>query len=117
MADQQKELREPVPPPARVIAACFATCAFAVAIITGLAVGNGSSEILSRAIISLFGGYLLGLIAGEVLSFAIRDHIREYVAAHPIPDSDVALDDLVGALRVDKSTKSKPNMAVEAREE
>ncbi len=109
MTDPSSDLREPVPPPAKVIAGCFASCAFAVAILAGLAVGNDPPEILTRAIVCLFGGYVLGLIAGEVFSFAIREHLREYIAEHPVPNSDVSLDELVGALRVDKNAESKPN--------
>lgn len=114
MTDSRSDLREPVPPPAKVIAGCFASCAFAVAILTGLAVGNQTSEVLMRAIVCLFGGYVLGLIAGEVFSFAIREHLREYIAAHPIPNSDVSLDDLVGVLNVDRNTESKPNTPTNA---
>lgn len=114
MAEDAKQLREPPPPPARVIAGCFAMCAFAVAVICGVFADNAVSVILSRAIVSLFGGFVLGLIAGELLAFTIRDHLRHYVLEHPIPDSDVSLDDLIGELRVDKLSESKPNITDKA---
>ncbi len=114
MADQSSQLREPVPPPARVIAGCFGMCAFSIAIICGIFAANPPSVVLSRALIALFDAYLMGLVAGEILSFAIRDHLRQYIADHPIPNSDISLDDIVGELRVDKSTESKPNIAAKS---
>lgn len=112
MSDQASQIREPVPPPARVIAGCFAMSAFSIAVISGIFAGNPATTVLSKALICLFGAYLLGLIAGEILAFAIRDHLRQYVAEHPIPNSDISLDDMVGELRVDKLSESKPNIAV-----
>jgi len=110
MANESSALREPVPPPARVIAACFATCAFSVAIGSGIFAGNPASTVLMRAVVALCGAYLLGLIGGEIMAFAIRDHLRCYFREHPIPNSDVSVDDLVGELRVDKLSEPKPNM-------
>lgn len=111
MASQSNELREPVPPPARVIAACFAMCAFSVAVVTGIFTGNPATTVLSRALVALFGAYFLGLLGGEILAFAIRDHLREYFAENPIPNSEVSVDDLVGELRVDNLPKQKPIIA------
>ncbi len=111
MSDQASQIREPVPPPARVIAGCFAMSAFSIAIISGIFAGNSATMVLSRALVCLFGAYLLGLLAGEILAFAIRDHLRRYLAEHPVPDSDIPLDEIVGELRVDKLSESKPNIA------
>ena len=110
MAEDTNALREPVPPPARVIAACFGMSAFAVALITGIFAGNPSGTVLERGLVCLFLGYVLGLIAGEMLAFAIRDYLRQHIAENPIPNSEVSLDDLVGELRVDNLSKSKPNI-------
>lgn len=110
MSNESSALREPVPPPARVIAACFAMCAFSVAIVTGIFSGNPATTVLTRAVIALFGAYPLGLIGGEILAFAIRDHLRRYFRENPIPNSEVSVDDLVSELRVDKLSESKPNM-------
>ena len=110
MPQDQSQIREPVPPPARVIAGCFAMSAFAIAVVTGLFAQNPPATVLTRALVSLFGAYVVGLIAGEILAFAIRDYLRLYLAENPIPDSDVSLDDLIGELRVDKLSESKPNI-------
>lgn len=114
MVQEQPNVQEPTPPPAKVIAGCFASCAFSVSLITGIAVGNDAPVVLSRAIVSLFGAFLAGLIAGEILSFVIRNHLREYFVSHPVPDSDVSLDDLVGALRVDNLPDLTPNIPAES---
>ncbi len=111
MKNESSELREPVPPPARVIAACFAACAFSIAIVAGIFAANPTTTILARALVSLFGAYLLGLLGGELLAFAIRDHLRQYFAENPIPNSEQSVNDLVCELRVDKLPKPKPNMA------
>lgn len=109
MVQEQPQVQEPTPPPAKVIAGCFASCAFSVSVITGVAVGNEPAVVLSRAILCLFGAFLAGLLAGEILSFVIRTHLLEYFTSNPVPDSDVSLDDLVSALRVDNSPDLIPN--------
>jgi len=100
-----------------VIAACFAMCAFSIAIVTGIFAENPVSTVLTRALVSLFGAYLLGRLGGEILAFVIRDHLRQYFAESPIPNSEVSVDDLVGELRVDKLPKSKPNITNTAAEQ
>lgn len=71
----------------RVIAACFALSAFAVAIISGLASDNPVGMILGRALIAMFVCYPVGLMVGVVCERAIIDHVRAHREENPAPDS------------------------------
>jgi len=76
---------------ATTIAGCFALAAFAVAIVAGLASGNGAASILTRAIYALVGCYPLGLAIGLIAQRVIQDHIKAHRSAHPaheLPEQD-----------------------------
>jgi hypothetical protein len=60
----------------RVIAACFALAAFAVAIIAGLAGGAGTAQVLLRAVIAMMLCYPVGWVAGMVCERVIRAHVE-----------------------------------------
>jgi len=60
----------------RVIAACFALAAFAVAIIAGLAGGADTAQVLLRAVIAMMLCYPVGLVAGMVCERVIRAHVE-----------------------------------------
>jgi hypothetical protein len=66
--------------PARVIAACFAMSAFAVAVISGAATGNPAAQILLRALVAMTVCYPVGLIAGLICARVIDAHVREHAA-------------------------------------
>lgn len=72
---------------ARVIAACVALAAFAVAILAGLAGGSPSLTVLSRAVVAMMLCYPVGLIIGMVCDHVIRLHLQDYQKQKPIPDS------------------------------
>lgn len=82
--------------PGRVIAGAFGMTAFAVAIISGLAVNNPASDILYRALISMVTCYAIGLIIGIVGEYVIQEHMRQYREAEPIPDSQAAIEQFSG---------------------
>jgi|SRR4051812_16773738 hypothetical protein len=71
----------------KVVAACFALAAFAVAIITGLANDNPASSILVRALTAMFVCYPLGLIVGMVCERVVSAHVQAHQDANPVPDS------------------------------
>jgi len=58
--------------PTQVVAGCFALCAFAVAILSGLGAGNDAATVLLRAILSMAGCYVVGSVVGLLCSMAIR---------------------------------------------
>lgn len=66
-----------------VLAACFALCAFAVAVIAGLASGNEALTILLRAVASLVICYPVGMLVGSVCERVLERHIDQYRAEHP----------------------------------
>jgi hypothetical protein len=71
----------------RLIAACFALSAFAVAIVSGLSSGNPAGEVLWRAFIAMTACYPLGLMIGMVCERVIIGHIEAHERANPAPDS------------------------------
>ena len=61
----------------KAIAGCFALAAFSVAIIAGLASGNTSSSILTRALLAMFVCYPVGLLVGFVCRYVIEQHLGQ----------------------------------------
>jgi len=77
--------------PSRVIATSFALVSFATAAIVGLYVGNDLYTVVGRAVVIMFGCYIIGLGIGRVAQWVVDDHIHRYQHAHPIPtESDEA---------------------------
>lgn len=60
---------------AKLVASCFAMTAFAVAIIAGLAAGNGPGAVLVRALLAMIGCYVIGLIIGMVCQSVLVQHM------------------------------------------
>jgi hypothetical protein len=60
---------------AKVIATCFALCAFAVAILSGLSSANPTAQILQRAILAMFVCYPVGLAVGLICERVIASHV------------------------------------------
>ncbi len=61
----------------RAVAGCFALAAFAVAVVAGLAGGNGATAILLRALVVMAVCYPVGLLAGLVCQFVVDQHGRQ----------------------------------------
>lgn len=62
----------------RVMAASFALCAFAVAIIAGMAAGLGPGAILGRALVAMIICYPVGYLAGMVCQKVVDEHIEQH---------------------------------------
>ncbi len=77
--------------PGRVIAGTFGMAAFAVALVSGLWVGNPAASILSRALVSLMLCYAMGTLVGAICEHVVREHLARYKATHPVPKADNAL--------------------------
>ncbi len=58
----------------KLIAACFALSAFAVAIIAGMMSGNSSTQILLNAVIVLIVCYPIGWMAGLLCQYVVHEH-------------------------------------------
>lgn len=69
--------------PSQVIGGCFALCAFAMAIVAGLAAGNESSAILLRAIIAMFVCYLIGLGIGMICQQVVGQQVKKLIEENP----------------------------------
>ena len=68
-----------------VVAGCFAIAAFAIALIAGVAGGNPTGGVLTRAMISMIVCYPIGLIIGLICERVVDNHLREHRAQHPVP--------------------------------
>lgn len=77
----------------KVIAACFALAAFAVAILAGLSANAAPAQVLWRAVVAMFVCYPVGLIAGVICHRVVEAHVAAHKAANPSPASDAALDE------------------------
>jgi len=66
--------------PAKTIASALALGAFSVAIIAGLAVGNPADVVLARALVSMFGCYLVGSAVAAVGMRAVEEAGEQAVA-------------------------------------
>ncbi len=65
-----------------------ATCglsAFSIAIIAGLAVDNPFEDIISRALVGMLAGHVVGFIVGTICEKTITDAIGKYKSARPMP--------------------------------
>lgn len=80
------------PRTARTVAALFALAAFATAVIAGVAVGNGGSETLGRAIVALLAAWPIGAVAGHLLQGTTQADVAQFQADNPVPDSEMELD-------------------------
>ena len=71
--------------PTKVIAACLALTAFALAALAGLRAGNPADTVLQTALLSTLVIYPLGLILGAIGEHVVETHLANYRRAHPIP--------------------------------
>lgn len=70
----------------KVIAASCGLTAFAVAILSGLMVGNEAQTVLIRALVALVVGQVVGMVVGAIGERTVGEAMRAYQKAHPIPD-------------------------------
>lgn len=72
--------------PARMASAIVALTAFALAVVVGIAAGNPGDQVLFRAIVCMFVGQIVGWGAGTAAEIALREHIRTFRDARPVPE-------------------------------
>jgi len=79
----------------RFTGAALALAAFTVAVVAGLAVGNPPALVLERAVWSLLGFCLIGLIVGSAAQAVIREYQARCEQDLPSADnpSSVGLND------------------------
>ncbi|MEZ6243791.1 MAG: hypothetical protein R3B57_12205 [Phycisphaerales bacterium] len=105
-------------PPTRVIPGIVALSAFSVACVAGLGAELGASAVLTRALISMAGGYVLGLALAWAAGRAVADHAARCRAERPVPE--VALPPEVAARdaqepRSPHNPNPKPDEEAQAR--
>lgn len=74
----------------RLVASCLGLSGFAVAVVTGLAVGNPAGRVLTIALVCMIGCHIVGLVVGMVGEKVIADYMRQYKAAHPVEGAAVS---------------------------
>ncbi|MBL0871313.1 MAG: hypothetical protein IBJ18_12135 [Phycisphaerales bacterium] len=65
------------------MAACIALAAFVVSIVAGLGVNNPTEVILSRALMSMAGGFVVGMFVGLFSERIVREVIASSLKATP----------------------------------
>ncbi len=65
---------------ARLIAACFALVAFALAIAVGLSAGNPADAILQRSLVALVLAFIGGSVVGTICEHLVRVTTRKFEA-------------------------------------
>ena len=73
--------------PTRVIAASCGLTAFAVALVSGLAVDNPMERVLARALGCMVVCQLVGWVVGRLGEKAIADAIEKFNASKPTPET------------------------------
>ncbi len=69
--------------PTKIVAACIALAAFVVSIVAGLGVDNPTDVILSRALMSMAGGFVVGMFVGLFSERIVREVIASSVNGSP----------------------------------
>ncbi len=69
--------------PTKIVAACIALAAFVVSIVAGLGVGNPTDVILARALMSMLGGFGVGLFVGLFSERIVRGVIASSLNGTP----------------------------------
>lgn len=69
----------------RVIAACCGLGGFAIAILAGMSADNPLDEVLTRAMVSMFGCAALGFILGSIAERTVQNALRTYIAGSKAP--------------------------------
>lgn len=73
--------------PARLVACCTASSAFAIAILTGLFVGNDIESTVSRALAALVVCYIAGRLIGLAFEAILRERLEaEYAKGKQKPE-------------------------------
>lgn len=76
----------------RIVAACFALAAFALALLSGLFAGNPTSTVLTNALFWLTACYILGLVIARIANTAVTERLAAYRDERPIPTPDATTE-------------------------
>ncbi|MGP1310671.1 MAG: hypothetical protein ACTS27_10780 [Phycisphaerales bacterium] len=80
--------------PARLVACCTASSAFAVAIFTGMFSGNTVDNTVSRALAAMVICYVVGRMVGSALEMVLRERLRhEETPASSAPAEVLEVDE------------------------
>jgi uncharacterized membrane protein len=66
----------------RLCGACCGLMVFSAMIVCGLMAGNSAENILSRAIVGLFAGVILGALSGWIGLNIVRDNVETQAEEH-----------------------------------
>lgn len=67
--------------PIKVIGPCLALGTFATSLLVGLTIDNPADVILSRALVSMAAGYVVGSLIGVVVTRIVSDELARRAAA------------------------------------
>lgn len=76
-------------PTTRTISALIALSVFIVAVISGLAVENSGTVVLTRALIALACGQALGFVVAITAQVAVREYWRDFAEQRPIDEGEM----------------------------
>ena len=74
----------------KLIAATFALCGFAVAVLAGLSAGNSAARVLATALVSMVACQCAGLIVGCIGERVVSEHMETYRRANSISADESA---------------------------
>lgn len=98
--------------PQRLIATAIALIAFTAAVFGGVAAGNPSLTIITRALVAFVATYAIGLLIGAAAQRAVREHIEMHKRAHPLEATPPAAEDAPAA---PPRTENTPHDAAASR--
>lgn len=85
--------------PTKVIAGSVGLTAFALAVIAGLAAGNTTPHILTRALVSMIVVYTIGMVLGLIGERTIHEHLKATLESQPPALSGVNVDKMDQTLK------------------
>ena len=71
--------------PTKLIAACSGLGAFAIAIVSGLSIGNPADTVLIRALVCMFVCQALGWVIGMICERTVENALDHYRSINPVP--------------------------------
>jgi len=72
----------------QLISVILALCAFAIALIAGLAAGNPTEHVVGRAVAAMLVCQILGMLIGRAVQAVLDEHLERYRADHQADQAD-----------------------------
>ena len=94
--------------PARLVACCTASSAFAIAILTGLFVGNDVESTVSRALAAMVVCYIAGRLIGIAFEAVLRERINAELNAGRRTEPAPNASEVGGVIDVDPVQAPEP---------